>query len=158
MARLDTESPLVAGTAVWDSINAGLAVLEEERGRRVVLVLTDGDDNSSEVDAAALASRARRDGIMVYAIGIRGGDGRLSKGLRELALQTGGSFVELKGGDNLRAALQRVADELHNQYLLGFSLDALDGREHRLEVRAKRRGVTVRARRNYVASPAGVRF
>jgi Ca-activated chloride channel homolog len=158
LKRLDVEAPLVAGTAIWDGINAAMSVLEEERGRRVVLVVTDGDDNSSEVDPRELASRAARDGVMIYAVGIRGGDGRMSKGLRDLAAQTGGAFLELRARDNLRSAFQRVVDELRNQYVLGFSLEVLDGREHRLEVKSKRYGVTVRARRSYVASPAGVRF
>ncbi len=155
LARLRVSSPLMAGTALWDAVNAGMSALGDEGGRRVVLVLTDGDDNSSERDASAIATEAAREGVMIYAIGIRGAERRLSKGLRDLARETGGWFLELKAGDNLTSAFQRVADELHNQYLIGFSLGTLDGKVHRLEVKVKRSGVTAQARKNYVASPIG---
>jgi Ca-activated chloride channel family protein len=155
--RLQLTSPLMAGTALWDAVNAGMTALEGEGGRRVVLLLTDGDDNSSETDASAMAARAEREGIMIYAIGIRGAERRLSKGLRDLARNTGGWFFELKGGDNLTSTFQRVADELHNQYLLGFSLGVLDGKAHRLEVRVKGPGLRARARKSYVASPTDSR-
>ena len=152
LSRLQVPSPLMAGTALWDAIFAGIAAVEDESGRRVVLVLSDGDDNSSEIAASVVAARATSEGVMVYGIGIHGEQGRLRKDIRHLTRDTGGSFVELKGTDSLATAFQRVADELHSQYLLGFSLDHLDGKLHRLEVTVKRRGLTARTRRSYVAS------
>jgi len=46
----------------------------------------------------------------------------------------------------------RVAQELHSQYLLGFSPGARDGKTHKLDVRVNKPGMTVRARKSYVAS------
>jgi len=155
LEQLHASRSMMAGTALWDGVNAGVSALEEESGRRVVLLLTDGDDNSSEADASAIAARATREGVMIYAIGIRSAEQRLSKGLKDLALETGGWFFELKRADNLLMTFQRVADELRNQYLLGFSPAVLDGKVHRLEVKVKRHGLTARARRSYVAAPSG---
>lgn len=155
LEQLQSSLPLMAGTALWDAVNAGVSALEEEGGRRVVLLLTDGDDNSSQADASTIATRATREGIMIYAVGIRGAEQRLSKGLKDLALETGGWFFELKPSDNLVSTFQRVADELRNQYLLGFSPAVFDGKAHRLEVKVKRRGLTARARRSYLAVPSG---
>jgi Ca-activated chloride channel family protein len=155
LEQLHSSLPLMAGTALWDAVNAGVSALEEEHGRRIVLLLTDGDDNSSQADASVIAANATREGVMIYAIGIRGADQRLSKGLKDLALETGGWFFELKRSDNLLSTFQRVADELRNQYLLGFSPAVLDGKVHRLDVNVKRRGLTARARRSYVAAPSG---
>jgi hypothetical protein len=45
-----------------------------------------------------------------------------------------------------------VADELHHQYVLGFAPPALDGKPHKLDVRAKSTAMRVRARHSYVAS------
>jgi VWFA-related protein len=145
----------MAGTALWDAINAGVSALEEEGGRRVVLLMTDGDDNSSQADASTIAIRATGEGVMIYAVGIRGAEQRLSKGLKDMTLETGGWFFELKPSDNLVSTFQRVADELRNQYLLGFSPAVFDGKVHRLEVKVKRNGLTARARRSYVAVPPG---
>ena len=71
--------------------------------------------------------------------------------LRQLAEEGGGGYFELKAGDDLRATFSRVADELHHQYLLAFSATHLDGTVHRLEVRVRPPGLSVRARRSYVA-------
>lgn len=152
LEQLNSSMPLMAGTALWDAVSAGLSALEDEGGRRVILLLTDGDDNSSQADAAAIATRATREGVMIYAVGIRGAERRLSKGLKDLALETGGWFFELKPSDNLVSTFQRVADELRNQYLLGFSPAVLDGKVHRLDVNVKRHGLTARARKSYVAA------
>jgi Ca-activated chloride channel homolog len=155
MEQLQVSSPLMAGTALWDAVNAGLSALEREGGRRVVMLLTDGDDNSSEADAPTIAARATREGVMIYAVGIRGAEQRLSKSLEALTLETGGWFFELKPGDNLSSTFQRVADELRSQYLLGFSPAVLDGKVHRLQIDVKRHGLTARARQSYVAVPSG---
>ena len=72
-------------------------------------------------------------------------------GLRVLAEAGGGGFFELDDVANLHLTFQRVADELHQQYLLGFDAPARDGRVHRLEVRLRRADLTARARTSYVA-------
>ena len=45
----------------------------------------------------------------------------------------------------------RVAQELHSQYVLGFTPTQLDGKVHKLAVRVKKPGMTARARRSYLA-------
>jgi Ca-activated chloride channel family protein len=72
-------------------------------------------------------------------------------GLREVALDSGGGYFELHAADELGDTFARVADELHRQYLLGFSPQVLDGRTHRLEVRMRDSTLTVRSRKSYVA-------
>ncbi len=72
--------------------------------------------------------------------------------LREVAEAGGGGYFELDSADNLASTFRRVAHELHSQYLLAFVAPELDGQLHTLEVRMKRPGLTVRARRSYLAS------
>lgn len=72
-------------------------------------------------------------------------------GLMNLAEQTGGGFVELREADNIGATFTRIAQELHQQYVIGFTPQVLDGKVHKLDVRVKRPGTKVRARRSYVA-------
>jgi Ca-activated chloride channel family protein len=75
------------------------------------------------------------------------------RGLRKLSDETGGGFFMLKKKDELGSTFTRIAQELHSQYVMGFSPETLDGKVHKLEVRVKRPGMTARARKSYVASP-----
>ena len=113
--------------------------------RRVILVLSDGKDSGPigfrqrSVSQAEVIDRARRDDVMVYAIGMRSrstrpmppgiGPGGLQAmltadlpdpGLARVAEETGGGYTEIRFGQDLGAAFAGVADELHTQYLLGL--------------------------------------
>jgi VWFA-related protein len=73
-------------------------------------------------------------------------------GLERMAAASGGGYFEMSSSVGLDAIFARVAEELHRQYWLGFTPTDRDGTVHRLEVRARRSGLTVRARRDYVAT------
>jgi Ca-activated chloride channel family protein len=144
-------------THLWDAIDESMTQMDGETGRRVVLVFTDGEDSfSKRVDFDAVVERARTQEFMVYAIGLQsqfmGRVTRPDRNLRRLAEETGGGYFELRRTADLNATFTRVADELHRQYVLGFTATSLDGRVHKLDVRVKKEGMTVRARRSYVAS------
>ena len=74
------------------------------------------------------------------------------EGLPKIAEATGGGYFELTSTNNLAATFKRVADELHRQYALGFTPTVLDGKMHALQVRVAPAGMTVRARKSYLAS------
>jgi Ca-activated chloride channel family protein len=149
-------------TRLYDAVEQSMDKLEPIEGRRVVVVFTDGDDTASKSGLGDVLDRARLLEVMVYAIGLESDyfNGvqrvrtRPDRGLKKLAEDTGGGFFELKKTDELGATFTRVAQELHSQYVLGFSPEKLDGKVHKLEVRVKRPGMTARARKSYVAAPA----
>ena len=149
--RLADPAPFPAGTALWDAIEAGRAAVSAAAERRVVLVVTDGADNCSVSDIDAVRRRIEIDGVMVYGVGVRGREGLPTSEMRAITRATGGWYFELRAEDDVSAAMQRIGDELHRQYVLGFSPAELDGRVHRLTVRTNQPGLTVRARRSYVA-------
>jgi VWFA-related protein len=72
-------------------------------------------------------------------------------GLKDIAAATGGGYFELTGTADLVSTFKRVAIELHHQYALGFTPTVLDGKMHSLTVKVARNGMTVRARRSYLA-------
>ncbi len=72
-------------------------------------------------------------------------------GLARVAEETGGGYLEIRGGDNLADAFARVADELHAQYLLGYAPPKRDGKVHEVDVRVSAKGLKPRARKSYVA-------
>ena len=153
-------------TRLYDAVDESLARLEPMDGRRVVLVFTDGDDTASKVASLTkVMDRARAKDVMVYAIGLENeyfnGQQRVrsspDRGLKKLAEDTGGGFFLLKRTADLGDTITRVAQELHSQYVLGFSPEALDGKVHKLDVRVKKGGMTARARKSYVAASAGTK-
>jgi Ca-activated chloride channel homolog len=148
-------------TRLYDALAAGLDTLATGNGRRVILVLTDGEDTESDTRLQTVVTRARAEGVMVYAVGLERTRivGRRTiastpdRGLKTLARETGGGYVALSSATDLAAAFGRIADELHSQYVIGFEPQRLDGRVHALSVRVKRPGLTTRSRRSYVAVP-----
>lgn len=152
-------------TRLYDAVDESLALLEPETGRKVVLVFTDGDDTASKIGVGKVMDRAREKDVMVYAIGLVNeyfnGQQKVrsapDRGLKKLAEDTGGGFFELKKTADLGETFTRVAQELHSQYVLGFSPETLDGKVHKLEVRVKRGGMNARARKTYVAASTGTR-
>jgi Ca-activated chloride channel family protein len=76
---------------------------------------------------------------------------RPDRGLRKVAEETGGGYFELSRADELNATFTRVAAELHSQYVLGFTPQAVDGKVHKLEVKIRQSGLVARARKSYFA-------
>jgi Ca-activated chloride channel family protein len=148
-------------TPLWNAVDLAMVYLKDAPRRRVVLVFTDGHDTTTlEHGYEAVERRAEAEEVMIYAIGSWGADGldddKPDGHLRKLADLTGGGYFELQWHDesDLPSTFARVADELHNQYVLGFTPTRLDGKTHSIEVRVRRPGLTIRARRSYVAAPS----
>jgi VWFA-related protein len=179
---LRTGEPPEGPTPLWNAANEAVGSLATQQGRRVVLLFTDGADNPGNLKTNNLTEidvmeRAQREDVMVYAIGLEsrtppmGGGGpargglsggfgggnpfgvqRPDPGLPTIAGETGGGYFELRSADDLSSTFTRVAEELHRQYALGFEPEKLDGKTHKLEVKVKKSGLKVRARKHYVAS------
>ena len=151
-------------TRLYDAVDESIERLEPMDGRKVVLVFTDGDDTAStKSNLNKVMDRARAKDVMVYAVGLvntffdgqKQTTSKLDRGLKKLAEDTGGGYFELKRTADLGETFTRVAQELHSQYVLGFSPETLDGKVHKLEVRVKKGGMSARARKTYVAASAG---
>ncbi len=149
-------------TRLYDAVAESMSQLQGIPGRKVVLVFTDGDDNASKVGSGQVTDRAVAEDVMVYSVGLENvyfnGQQRVrsspDRGLKRLSEETGGGFFLLKKTDELGPTFTRVAQELHSQYVLGFTPQVLDGKVHKLEVRIKQKpSMSARARRSYLASP-----
>jgi Ca-activated chloride channel family protein len=145
------------GTRLWDAVDDSMSKLAAVDGRRVVLLFTDGDDEGSRASTLeSVTRRAESEDFMIYSIGLEshilGVTTHPDKGIRRLAEATGGGWFELTRADDLNTTFTRVADELHRQYVLGFTPAALDGKLHTVEVRVRQPGMTARARKSYLAS------
>jgi len=121
--------------------------------------------------------RAEDNDIMIYAVGMEGlapvaqqratqgfgGRGMMpqrhnepatqkpDEGMAKIAAATGGGYFELTSRGDLLGKFDRVIDELHHQYALGFIPQKLDGKLHDLTVKVNKSGYTARARKRYLA-------
>jgi Ca-activated chloride channel homolog len=148
------------GTRLWDAVGAALDELKGIDGRKVILVFTDGDDTASKTSQGTVIDRARAEEVMVYAIGLESNffngqrmvKSKPDRGLRKVADESGGGYFELEKTADLAPTFTRVAQELHSQYVIGFTPTNLDGRVHKLTLKMKQPGMTARARRSYLAA------
>jgi Ca-activated chloride channel family protein len=157
---LRTDVQFGDGTRLWDGLYQSVAQLREETSRKVVLVLSDGEDTTSHMAGDDVLNTAQDGHVMVYAIGMHNRYfntqqwvvSRPDPFLRKLTSQTGGGNFEISKATELNSTFTRVADELHRQYLIGIAPAVLDGKLHKLEVRVKPPGMTARARQSYMAT------
>jgi Ca-activated chloride channel homolog len=155
-----------ASTRLWDAVSQAATSFEGSRGRRIVVVFSDGEDTASNATYEETLAKARRADVMVYAVLIRGverlpEDRRLGRRSRpqdfaDLALATGGGYYAVGNVlDDMNAIATQIGEELHSQYVLGFMPQELDGKLHKLDVRVKRPRVKIHARESYIADPEG---
>ena len=76
---------------------------------------------------------------------------RPNAGLKFFVEETGGGYMRFAETDEINRIMTEVAQELHHQYLLGFTPVLVDNRLHKLDVRVPQTNYTVRARKSYVA-------
>ena len=143
------------GTALADATYAALVSGEKEGGRSLALVFSDGVDTGSWLSSSRVLDVARRTGVVVYGVSVRGSGGSFLGDLTEV---TGGSAVEAESTRNLRAVFIRVLEEFRSRYLVSFSPKGVaKAGWHRLDVRIKGRRVNVKARPGYMAASSTAR-
>ncbi len=135
--------------------------------RRVLVVISDGDDNLSDHALSDAIQMADRAGVSIYTISSNNDwvetdtntpqKMQYSEGdniLKELADETGGrSFFPFRV-DDLAQSFLDIGNELRSQYLIGYTppYKIADGQFHRVELKVFRKGLTVRSRKGYYAT------
>ncbi len=146
------------GTALYDAIYRAcrdklLKDTSDKPTRKAIIILSDGEDNQSEVTEAQAIGMAEKAGVLIYAIStddsglVLRGDNVLS----QLAEASGGrAFFPFKMKDITRS-FSAIEDELRSQYIVSYKPSdfAADGHYRYIQITAKNRDVQVRARRGY---------
>jgi len=134
-------------TGLLDAVYLALAHMRRAANqRRALLLITDGADNASRYTAREVAALARESDAAIYSIGIfdAPGDGSADvidtaarSLLEELAAVSGGRLFPARGPGEIPACAEKIAAELHNQYVLGYAPAGIarGGRYHRLTVK-----------------------
>lgn len=141
-------------TSLHDAIIAAIDQLQPARGRRALIILSDGDDRYSTATAEDVLARARMADVMIYPVAL----GRsLPVLFSHLATITGGRAFHQRNTRQLPQTLRSIASELRQQYLIGYApsrgeaAGAQTLRWRDIELRVARPRVTVRARDGYYA-------
>lgn len=138
-------------TGLHDAIITAIDEVQPAKGRRALILLSDGNDRYSQASAADALDRARRSDVMIYPVAV--GPARAPL-FAELATVTGGRSFYARDGAALSDTLRSIARELRQQYLLGYTpsrFPVAGSNEWRsITVTVKRPDVRVRARDGYL--------
>jgi VWFA-related protein len=147
------------GTLLYDAIYLGAHdKLSSEVGRKAMIILTDGEDQGSQLKIRDAIEAAQKADTICYVIliadrgfyaGGYGGD----RSMKDLANNTGGRVIEASNkADKLRKAFDDIAKELRSQYSIGYTPlnSKLDGSFRKIEIRTKE-GYKIQTRSGYYA-------
>jgi Ca-activated chloride channel family protein len=158
--KIDTRG----GTAMRDAISMSIDYAKEsgKRSKKVLLVITDGNDNTSNETLEQLVRKARQSEVLIYCIGLLNDEepreGRAAKrALKNLAEASGGLDYYPKTLGEVENITPQIAHEIRNQYILAYTPTntALDGTFRAIKVTVNAPGhPTVRVRNGYYANPA----
>ena len=136
-------------TSLVDASHTALLLGESQPGRALVIVFSDGVEVSSYLDASAVLDTAKRSDAVVYGVALK----NLGSFLRDLTDASGGDLFEIESTTELDAAFAKVLDQFRHRYLLSYTPRGVKrGGWHRLQVRVKQGGTTVKARPGYLGS------
>jgi VWFA-related protein len=159
LARMEARG----GTAMRDALSKSINYVKRngKKDKKVLVVITDGNDNSSDVTLEQVLRQAHDSEVLIYAIGLlneeEAGEARSAKkALKSLVDASGGADYYPKSTSDVQEITPRVAHEIRNQYILGYtsSNQALDGTFRQIKVTVTGFGrPTVRTRNGYYATP-----
>jgi VWFA-related protein len=151
------------GTLLYDAINlASNEKLNQETGRKAIIILTDGEDEGSRTKIGEAIAAANRNNVIVYVILIADRAMYWNSGMgyygysaaKKIADETGGRVIDVgNNGQKLQAAFEQIEDELRTQYVASYtpSNDKNDGSFRRIAVQCGE-GMKVQVRKGYYAT------
>src|SRR5215475_11506674 len=124
LTRVDSRG----GTAMRDAIRMSIDHLKEKghKDKRVLVVVTDGNDNSSVISLENLVKAAQQSEVLIYSIGLlneeeRREAKRAERALNDLAVATGGEAFFPKELSEVDRIAHQVARDVRNQYTIQYS-------------------------------------
>ena len=150
------------GTLLYDAVYlASHDELAQQVGRKAMILLTDGEDQGSQLKIKGAIEAAQKSDSIVYVLlcADRGFYGGFSysgdREMKKLTEETGGRVIEVGNKfDKLKQGFDQIARELRSQYNIGYTPAnaALDGSFRKVEIRSKN-GYKIQARTGYYAVP-----
>ncbi|MBV8071464.1 MAG: VWA domain-containing protein [Acidobacteriaceae bacterium] len=159
LARIDSRG----GTAMRDAIGMSLDYMRQkaQKDKKVLMVITDGNDNASNISLEKVVARSNQSDTLIYAIGLfteeeKHEATKARRALNELTGATGGLAFYPKDVNDVQALAVEVAKDIRSQYTIAYepSLQQLDGSYRQIKVMVNAPGKpVVRTRSGYYATP-----
>jgi Ca-activated chloride channel homolog len=156
--RMETKG----GTAMRDAISMSMDYLKDKakKDKKVLVVVTDGNDNTSNINLEDLMRKAQQSDVLIYSIGILSEEEpreskKAKRALHDLAIASGALDFYPKDLEEVDKEVPEIAHEIRNQYTLAYSPlnTALDGTFRKISVTVNAPGhPTVRSRNGYYAN------
>jgi VWFA-related protein len=150
------------GTLLYDAVLlASNEKMNQETGRKAMILLTDGEDEGSVHKIGEAIAAAQKSNVLVYTIliadrGFYGGFGYSGfSAMKKMTEETGGRLIDVgNNGKKLEAAFQQIEDELRTQYVASYTPSnlKLDGTFRHLGVECRGDGMKVQVRKGYYAT------
>ena len=147
-----------ASTAIYDAVKTSCKNLsrEDDRSfhRRALILITDGEDNSSISKIEDAISTSLQSEVVLFAINTNVVPAFTDSLLKKLTENTGGRVLHARGPSELKMAFRKVNEQLRNQYLLGYKPAnwQADHSFHKIHVTTLRFGLRVHCRKGYYAN------
>ena len=146
-------------TALYDAITVYMSRVADTPGRKILVLLTDGEDTTSSTSFAQLVNVVKASPVTIYPVAFTGsfsmGSNRAMSArsvLTQLAEISGGTVFVPGASKDLAVVYAAILDELKAQYVLGYVSDnpKADGRFRHLRVDVRGKALRVRHRQGYV--------
>lgn len=155
------------GTVLYDAVSlAATDRLAKEVGRKVIVLITDGDDQGSTFTIQRAIEDAQKADAVIYGIyytdpglymrgGFGFGGGAGLGPLRKMSEETGGRVFQVDRGHTLGDAFSQLQQEMRSQYAIGWTPEnsRKDGTFHKTELKLADKNLKVQARKGYYAMP-----
>jgi len=162
LTRIDSRG----GTAMRDAIRMSIDHLKEKahKDKKVLVVVTDGNDNSSVVSLENLVKASQQSEVLIYGVGLLSDEERreakrAERALTDLAVATGGETFFPKEVSEVERIAHQVARDIRSQYTIIYSPTnaAMDGSYRTIKVAVNAPGrLTARTRSGYYATDKAV--
>jgi VWFA-related protein len=164
LSRIDSRG----GTAMRDAIRMSIDHLRDKahKSKKVLVVVTDGNDNSSVINLENLVKSAQQSEVLIYAVGLLSDEekreaARAKKDLNALTEATGGECYFPKDISEVDRIAHQVAHDIRSQYTIVYSPSnsAMDGSYRKIQIAVNGGGggkLQVRTRSGYYATPDAV--
>ena len=143
-------------TALFDALSEAAQELSQRSGKKVLILFTDGDDNSSVLNASAAVARAKKAGVPLYAIAE--GEATRSKNLRkvldELSERTGGAAYKVEKPGEIEQVFHEISEDVRHLYMISYRppQGANDGKWRKIDVLVNGpKDYRIRAKEGYFA-------
>lgn len=122
-----TTTPLGGGTPMFNTMKAAFARMEEQSGRRVMVVMGDGADTDYRGDAEQimqeLADAASKQEVPVFVVGLeakRNAKGKRQGIMESIALGVGGQYIDAQKPEELESIYKNIGATLQNEYVIDY--------------------------------------